>query len=317
MRYKVLDEQQVDEFISRGYVCLRGALSSDFIEEATSNLWIRLGYDPHDPSTWTEDYFGTSSHRSWMPEEVVPTIWGATCDLLGGEDRVRKQPWTDGFVVNFAKGSDAPYELPTPTTPGWHIDGDYYRRYLDTPESALLTISLFSEVKPKGGPTVALPESVQLVSRYLNEHRDGPHIVDMGLSSMAKQCTEVVELTGQAGDVFLVHAFMLHAASPNVLRIPRIMQNSSSELLEPMCFDREDPSEYSPVERSILKALGVDRLDYATEGPREMRRDDSAQQRLAVREERKRAELIRLRAAGAAADRGIPDPSASSDSAPR
>lgn len=214
---------------------------------------------------------------------------------------MRNQRWSDGFVVNFAMRSDVPYERPTPTTRGWHIDGDYFRRYLDSPEQALLTIVLFSDVKPKGGPTMVLPESMDLISRYLNEHRQGPHITDMDLPSIAKQCTEVVELTGSPGDVFLVHPFTLHAASPNVLKVARIMQNMGSSLREPMCFDREDPSEFSPVERSILRGIGVDRLAYAPEGPREVRRDHAAKRRAYIRVERKRVEAMRLRAAAVAA----------------
>jgi len=301
MPYRVLDHDQVEEFISRGFICLRGAIPQDFIEEATDNFWIRLGYDPHDPTTWSEDYFGMPRHRAWMPEDVVPKVWGASCDLLGGEDRTLQRPWSDSFVVNFGNGSDVPYEAPTPQTGGWHIDGDSYRRYLDSPELALLTVALFSDVQPKGGPTVLLPESVALISRYLNKHRDGPHIVDMGLKAIAEQCTEVVELTGDAGDVFLIHAYMLHAPSPNVLQVARIMHNPGIQLREPMCFDREDPSKYSPVERSILKGIGVDRLAYAPEGPRERKRDHGAKRRAYIRAERKRIEEIRLHAAAVTA----------------
>jgi hypothetical protein len=36
-----------------------------------------------------------------------------------------------------------------------------------------------------------------------------------------------------------------------------------------MAFDRPDPAEHSPVERAVLRALGVDRLDYAPTAPRE------------------------------------------------
>ena len=36
-----------------------------------------------------------------------------------------------------------------------------------------------------------------------------------------------------------------------------------------MQFDRDDPSEHSPVERAVLRALGVERLDYRPAAPRE------------------------------------------------
>jgi hypothetical protein len=36
-----------------------------------------------------------------------------------------------------------------------------------------------------------------------------------------------------------------------------------------MRFDRDDPAEHSPVERAVLRALGVERLDYRPSAPRE------------------------------------------------
>lgn len=64
------------------------------------------------------------------------------------------------------------------------------------------------------------------------------------------------EATGEVGDVFLLHPLMLHSASKNLLRIPRIITNPPVSLKEPFNFDREDPSEYSLVELKTLKDLG-------------------------------------------------------------
>jgi hypothetical protein len=40
---------------------------------------------------------------------------------------------------------------------------------------------------------------------------------------------------------------MLHSASKNLLRIPRVITNPPVSLKEPFCFDREDPKDYSLV----------------------------------------------------------------------
>jgi hypothetical protein len=57
-----------------------------------------------------------------------------------------------------------------------------------------------------------------------------------------------------------MHPLMMHSASRNSLHTPRIITNPSIYMKEPFNFDREDPEEYSIVERKTLKELGVDRL---------------------------------------------------------
>jgi hypothetical protein len=68
--------------------------------------------------------------------------------------------------------------------------------------------------------------------------------------------SSIVEVTGEVGDVFLLHPFMLHSASKNLLRKPRIITNPPVSLKEPFRLDREDPKEYSLVEQKTLNDLG-------------------------------------------------------------
>jgi hypothetical protein len=74
------------------------------------------------------------------------------------------------------------------------------------------------------------------------------------------ECHEFHEMTGNVGDVILLHPLMLHSASVNSLRIPRIITNPPVSLNAPFNFDREDPSQYSIVERKTLQELGKNRL---------------------------------------------------------
>ena len=53
---------------------------------------------------------------------------------------------------------------------------------------------------------------------------------------------------------------MLHSASNNSLRIPRVITNPPVSLKEPFNFDRDDPNEFSLVEQKTLKELGKERL---------------------------------------------------------
>ena len=77
---------------------------------------------------------------------------------------------------------------------------------------------------------------------------------------IVKNCHEFHEMTGKAGDVILLHPFMCHSQSINSLRLPRIIINTLAALKEPFNYDRQDPNEYSLVERKTMQALGVERL---------------------------------------------------------
>lgn len=71
-----------------------------------------------------------------------------------------------------------------------------------------------------------------------------------------------MECTGEVGDVVLLHPLMLHSASKNYLRIPRVITNPPVSLKQPFKFQRDDPEEYSLVEWKTLKALGREGLDF-------------------------------------------------------
>lgn len=63
------------------------------------------------------------------------------------------------------------------------------------------------------------------------------------------------EVTGEIGDVFLLHPLMLHSASRNLLRRPRIITNPPVSLKEPFKLNRPD-GKYSLVEKKTLLELG-------------------------------------------------------------
>jgi hypothetical protein len=98
-------------------------------------------------------------------------------------------------------------------------------------------------------------------------------------------------MIGNVGDVILLHPLMVHSASVNSLRIPRIITNPPVSLTEPFNFDRNDPSQYSIVERKTLRDLGKARLvGWKIKGGREFVKPD----RLKTQEELKEQELSRL-----------------------
>ncbi|HEX4123127.1 MAG TPA: phytanoyl-CoA dioxygenase family protein, partial [Tepidisphaeraceae bacterium] len=202
--------------------------------------------------------------------QFAPKIWKAVCDLLGGQDRIRQPAhWSDEFIFNLGIGADKAWTPPTAKAPGWHKDGEAFRHFLDSPELALLTVVCWTDMKHQGGGTFIAPDSVGPVARFLADHPEGILPTDRRIGALIAECKQFVELTGSAGDVVLLHPYMLHAASQNVLRVERAITNQSVRLKEPMNFNRENISEFSAVERGVLRGLGVDRFDFQPTHPRE------------------------------------------------
>jgi hypothetical protein len=132
----------------------------------------------------------------------------------------------------------------------------------------LLTVVIWSDILPESGGTFIAPDSVPLITRYLAEHPEGLHPYKTG-AHLINECREFMEVTGKAGDVVFVHPFMLHASSQNPSRRPRFMTNPTVILNEPMNFNRDNPDDFSLVERSVCNALGVERYDFQPTAPRE------------------------------------------------
>lgn len=103
------------------------------------------------------------------------------------------------------------------------------------------------------------------------------------------QCSDFREMTGQVGDVILLHPLMAHSASINTLRIPRIITNPKITLKEPFKFNRTNPDEFSLVEKKTLQSLGVERLDdWKIVGEREGIVPDRIRVQAAMKEEEMR-----------------------------
>eukprot|EP01043_Picozoa_sp_COSAG02_P020622 COSAG02_NODE_1022_length_15153_cov_3.631460_13_plen_193_part_00 len=59
-----------------------------------------------------------------------------------------------------------------------------------------------------------------------------------------------------------MNRYMFHRVSGNPSGRARFIANNAIVLKQPMCFNRPDAAQYSLVELAVLRALGVDRLDF-------------------------------------------------------
>ncbi|OJT02500.1 hypothetical protein TRAPUB_6972 [Trametes pubescens] len=206
--YKHLTPEQREQFLQHGWVKIPKAVKEEHLRAFTENVWVRLGYDPEDKSSWTKEKVALFTH------------------------------------------------------------------FLDSGEQGLTVIVLFNDIVPRAGGTYIAPGGIKNVVQWLYEHPEGanemPQDPDGSRSICSIQtCSQFIELTGEAGDVILLHPFMPHSASKNHLRIPRFITNPPVTLKEPFNLNRANPEEYSLVELKILRELGAERLpDWKIAAPR-------------------------------------------------
>lgn len=307
---KVLTQADIDHFLEHGWIKLSNCFTQEQSAKVTANVWTRLGMDPNDKSTWHTLRTNMPAHNRFEASEFTPKAWAAIGELLGGEDKIsdNHRQWGDGLIVNLGSAELEGKETDPRDLAEWHVDGDFFVHFLDSPEQGLLVIPLFTDIKAGGGGTMICPDAIPVMARHLHDHPEGvsPRMTpraqnptwepEQGLTffnNVAKSMPResFVEATGQVGDVYLLHPLMLHCASNNKLRNVRIITNPPVSLREPMRFDREDESQYSLVERKTLKALGVERLDgWRVEGTR----DEVVPERLRRQNEMMKQELLRL-----------------------
>lgn len=270
MQPQFLTDEQIESFLTRGYVLIPECFSRADAQEWLDEAWVRMGYDAHNPATWEQKRIHMPSLESKDVREFAPKAWRAVCELLGGEERIKlPYEWGNSFIANLGIGADRPWEPPSPQVSGWHKDGDFFRHFLDSPEQGLLTFVIWSDIEPRGGGTFVACDSVPVVARFLAQHPEGVLPNDFNFQNLISQCENFIEMTGKLGDVVLLHPYVLHAVSQNHLGVARFITNPPIALKEPMNFNRENPAEFSLVERAVLDGLGVEGLDFQPTAPRE------------------------------------------------
>lgn len=285
MEHTILTQEQADHFVEKGFVKIKACFEKADVQDWLDLSYVRLGYDKDDPSTWEEERIHMPSMNRRKVAELAPKAWHGICDVMGGAERIDGEPsWGDGFIINFNKDADDPWK-PSAERGGWHKDGNFFRHFLDSSEQGLLTVVVWDDVLPDSGGTVLAPESVANVAKLLYDNPDGLEPGDFGRAIAG--CTEFVEATGNAGDVYLIHPYMLHTAVANPSGRPRFITNPPVAFKEPMNFNRENEDDFSLVEKVVLKSLGVDRLDYQITGKRERYYTEFRRERERMLEEQK------------------------------
>lgn len=256
MPYKVFSEQEVEQFIEDGYVVLRNAFSPETAAAVRDRLWAQTGLDPHNPQTWTKPivHLKTTLQGPEVDAAFTSRVSDAFDDLMGAGRWEHQNPHSLGWwPISFPGFHARPWQEPKD---GWHVDGQQFHHHLNSRDQGLLPIFLLSDIEPGDGGTAIALGSHKITARVLRDaqpHGLSPGEVVQRVNQFPRQ--RVIETTGNAGDIAMMHPFMSHARSANTGQRVRFICNPCFALKEPMNLQRDNAQEYSPVEAAIVRAL--------------------------------------------------------------
>jgi len=252
-----LSAGQVCEFIEDGFVRLEAAFPRSVADDCVRLLWEKIGCWADLRSTWTRSVIRHPSLDAAPFTEAVntPRLHGSFNQLVGlGRWRARREPGL--FVIRFPSAED-------PGDAGWHIDGSFdvggqWWVNLRSRGRALLMLFLFTDVGPDDAPTRIYIGSHIDVPPVLEPFGEaGTHFENIEAALPHVQKRRIAVATGKAGDVYLCHPFLVHAASwPHRGLNPRFISQPELPPVGRFCLARADEN-YSPVETATRLGLTV------------------------------------------------------------
>lgn len=219
----IFSPSELEEYHRNGFVRLEEAFPRQLALQCQDLLWEQLDEDPDDRSTWRRPVvrLGSQQHPAFG-EAARSTRWVEAIYEVAGP-MADPTPWMGGtFAIRFPVEGD-------PGDDGWHIEGSYmgpdgwwWANHWSR-DRALLMLVLFSDVGDEDAPTrIRVGSHVHIPDALLPYGDEGVNQMQLTLPD------EVHELPlalarGAAGDVYLCHPFLVHAAQRNRGREPRFI----------------------------------------------------------------------------------------------
>nr|WP_294947580.1 phytanoyl-CoA dioxygenase [uncultured Mucilaginibacter sp.] len=253
-----LNSQQIQSFITDGFVRIDNAFSAADAAEARDILWQDLPGNAGDPSTWVRPvvWLGMYTQPPFVRAANTPILHTAFNQLVGKGKWI---PCTSmgAFPVRFPSAVDS-------GDTGWHVDAsfagadpnDYFAARINVRSKGrgLLMLFLFSDVGEQDAPTKIRKGSHLDVARLLQpEGEAGLSFMELAAKLPGLPVRNEVLATGQAGTVYLCHPFLVHAAQRHCGLVPKFM--AQPPLLPAGDFNIEGAGSFSPVEEAIRIAL--------------------------------------------------------------
>jgi len=259
----MLTKTAIANFVDDGYLVVRRAVPSDVIAECQNVVWMDLlsrGITRDDRSTWTQPVvrINTREEGPFVAAGTARVLWDAYDQLLGEGTWWKRQGLGGTIPVRFPSDTD-------PGDAGWHIDGSFegpdhsYWVNVHSKMRGLLVLFLLTDVDELSAPTRILRGSHLDVPRILvpfgEEGIRFSHVAPRLPASTFER--QQVSAVGTAGDVFICHPFLVHAASwPHRGTRARMIAQPGVAILEPFAL-RANVAEddVCPVEAAILRSL--------------------------------------------------------------
>ena len=248
-----LAPEEIDSFITDGFVRVEMAFPRHVADEGRALLWAEMGLSPDVPSGWTQAVIrlpgsGAEPFKYAANTERLRTAF----DQLVGPGRWIERSGLGTFPIRFPN-------LAEPGDTGWHCDGSFgewpYRLNLRSRGRALLMLFLFSDVGEEDAPTrIRVGSHLDVPPILATRGEEGMSFFDLAEHFGVTAKRPVANATGAAGDVYLCHPFLVHAAQAHQGREPRFIAQPPLEPVGELEIDRRGHV-YSPVERAIRRGL--------------------------------------------------------------
>ncbi|MFC6884933.1 MULTISPECIES: phytanoyl-CoA dioxygenase family protein [Actinomadura] len=247
----------VEGFVRDGHVVIRRAFDADVAAACREVIWSVLeshGIDRADRGTWRAPKVDAACPPGGpFAAAASGAVLVGAIDALIGAGRWQAPIPAHGGTVKF------PFE-DWPGDTGWHIEGnrwggeDYWTDARSTGRG-LTAFFLFSDVGRNDAPTRLVSGSHLSVPPILAAA--GP--AGMSGGAVAERLRPsvlhrpVTHATGRAGDVYLLHPFLVHTATwPHTGTTPRMMSQPGIAVPDGFDLDGTDPS---PVAEAIVRGL--------------------------------------------------------------
>lgn len=246
-----LSPQQLAEFEDQGAVRLPGFLDVSDVDRMATALWAdlarRYGAERDNPGTWPHGRAAQFQQveRSGAFNALGSPSMRALADAFAGEGRwLQPRHWGQALVTFPTSEWDVPHAV-------WHLDYPPSDCLVRLP--ALSVFAFLEPVRPRGGGTPYVAGSHRVVmeraravagrarfssadmrallkaeepwfTRLFTAGGGDRERAFMGTPGTARGMpVQVCEMTGEPGDVMLMHPAMIHGIAGNALDRPRMM----------------------------------------------------------------------------------------------
>jgi hypothetical protein len=254
----MITEEQIEHFVTEGFVRIDNAFSKDIADQVVDILWNDIPFDRTDSKTWSEPVIrlGMYSQKPFIDSVNTRELY-SVFDSLVGPGRWIPCRSVGTFPVRFP-GDKQPGDT------GKHVDASFpgddpanyfeWRINIKSKGRALLMLVLYSDVEETDAPTVIYNKSHIDVAKILAAEGDsGLSFIALANRMNELPAREETLATGKAGTVYLCHPFLVHSAQNHKGKNPKFMAQPPLILKGELTI--EGSHGFAPVERAIRAGL--------------------------------------------------------------